>query len=65
MKRTLAFVLGAAVSIGALLTVLGSSGGIDQLVAALDEVNAGWVLAALLAVIAAPRAFWFPSKETE
>ena len=52
MKRTLGLLLGAAVSIGALLIVLGSSGGIDELATALDEMSAGWVLAALLAMLA-------------
>lgn len=51
LKRVVGFLLGAGVSIGALLAVLSSSGGVDQLVAALDEVSAGWVLTALLAVL--------------
>ncbi|MGB0092145.1 MAG: hypothetical protein WBP81_06385, partial [Solirubrobacteraceae bacterium] len=38
-------------SIGALLIVLGSSGGIDELATALDEMSAGWVLAALFAML--------------
>ncbi len=51
MKRTLGLLLGAAVSIGALLIVLGSSGGIDELATALDEMSAGWVLAAVFAML--------------
>ena len=51
LKRIVGFLLGAGVSIGALLIVVGSSGGVGQLAAALDEVSAGWVLAALLAML--------------
>ena len=51
LKRIVGFLLGAGVSIGALLVVLGSSGGVGQLAAALDEVSADWVLAALLALL--------------
>ena len=51
LKRIVGFLLGAGVSIGAPVIVLGSSGGIGQLAAALDAVRAGWVLTALLAML--------------
>ena len=52
MKRALGLLFGAAVSVGALLAVLSSSGGIDQVREAFDAVSAGWVFAALLAMLA-------------
>ena len=43
--------MGAALGVGALLTVLSSSGGIDDVREALERVSAGWTLAALAAMI--------------
>ena len=41
LKRSLGFLLGAALGVGALLTVLSSSGGIDDVREALERVSAG------------------------
>ena len=43
--------MGAALGVGALLTVLSSSGGIDDVREALERVSTGWTLAALAAMI--------------
>jgi len=50
--RVLTFGLGAVVAVGALLAVFSSSGGIDDVLGALERVSAGWTLAAVLATVA-------------
>ena len=51
LSRGITFGLGAVVAVGALLTVLSSSGGIDDVLAALERVSAGWTLAAVVAAV--------------
>ena len=50
-SRAITFALGAVVAVGALLLVLSSSGGIEDVLGALEHVSAGWTLAAVLATI--------------
>ncbi len=51
LSRALTFAVGAVVAVGASLTVLSSSGGIDDVLAALERVSAGWVIAAVVATV--------------
>jgi putative heme transporter len=50
-SRAFAFALGAVVAVGALLAVLSSSGGIDDVLAALEHVSPGWVFGAVVATV--------------
>jgi uncharacterized protein (TIRG00374 family) len=50
-SRAVTFALGAVVAAGALLAVLSSSGGVDDVLTALEHVSPGWVLAAAVATV--------------
>jgi hypothetical protein len=50
-SRAITFALGAVVAVGALLAVLSSSGGVDDVLAALEHVSPGWVFAAVGATV--------------
>jgi uncharacterized membrane protein YbhN (UPF0104 family) len=50
-SRAITFALGAVVAVGALLAVLSSSGGIDDVLTALEHVSPGWVIAAIGATV--------------
>ncbi len=51
-SRAITFTFGAVVAVGALLAVLSSSGGVGDVLAALERVSPGWVLAAVVATVA-------------
>jgi uncharacterized membrane protein YbhN (UPF0104 family) len=50
-SRAITFALGAMVAVGALLAVLSSSGGVDDVLTALEHVSRGWAFAAIGATI--------------
>ena len=50
-SRAIAFALGAVVAVGALLAVLSSSGGVDDVLTALEHVSPGWAFAAIGATV--------------
>ena len=51
LKQTLAWLLGAGLGVGALVTVFVSSGGIEDVLHALASVTLGWTLAAVAAML--------------
>ena len=50
-SRAISFALGAMVAVGALLAVLSLSGGVADVLAALERVSPGWMLAAAVAMV--------------
>lgn len=50
-RQTLAWLLGAGLGVGALVTVFVSSGGIEDVLDALERVTLGWTLAAVVAML--------------
>ena len=50
-SRAISFALGAIVAVGALLAVLSLSGGVADVLAALDRVSPGWMFAAAVATV--------------
>jgi uncharacterized membrane protein YbhN (UPF0104 family) len=52
IKRALTLLAGAAIGVGALISVFLSSGGLDDVREALERVTAAWTLAAVVAMLA-------------
>ena len=50
-SRAITLTFGAVVAVGALLAVLSSSGGVDDVLTALEHVSPGWVFAAIGATV--------------
>jgi uncharacterized membrane protein YbhN (UPF0104 family) len=51
LRRTVPIALGAALTVAALLTVVSSAGGMQDVLNALERVSAGWTLAAVAAML--------------